>query len=123
MSQREQWHLDGNADELYERYLVPAMFTPWAADFVELAALQPGERVLDVACGTGVVARLMASQVDTQGKVVGLDLAAGRPLFGLMDDTVGMFSPADTTATLSGSLRPEFGGIPIAGTDSICITR
>ena len=78
MSQPEQWHLDGNPDEMYERHLVPAMFTPWAADFVELATLQPGERVLDVACGTGVVARLMAPQVGVSGKVVGLDLAAGR---------------------------------------------
>ena len=59
MSQREQWHLDGNPDELYERYLVPAKFGPWAADLVALGAPQPGERVLDVACGTGVVTRLV----------------------------------------------------------------
>ena len=36
MSQREQWHFDGNPDELYGRYLVPATFAPWAADLVEL---------------------------------------------------------------------------------------
>ena len=78
MSQHERWNLDGNPDEMYERYLVPSMFTPWAVDFVELASLQAGERVLDVACGTGVVARLMAPQVGIDGKVVGLDLAAAR---------------------------------------------
>ena len=78
MSQREQWHFDGNADELYERYLVPAKFGPWAADLVALGAPQPGERVLDVACGTGVVTRLVAPQVGANGEVVGLDLSAGR---------------------------------------------
>ncbi len=78
MSQPEQWHLDENPDESYERYLVPAMFAPWAVDFVELAAPQPGERVLDVACATGVVARLMAPHVGATGKVVGLDLSVGR---------------------------------------------
>ena len=40
-----------------------------------------------------------------------------------IDDTVGIFSPADTASTLSGSLKPEFGGIPFEGTDSICITQ
>jgi len=78
MSQREQWHLDGNPDELYERYLVPAKFGPWAADLVALGAPQPGERVLDVACGTGVVTRLLVPHVGVTGKVVGLDLNAGR---------------------------------------------
>src|SRR5437879_7439793 len=60
MSLQEPWQLDGNAEEWYERYLVPAIFGPWAADLVALAAPQPGERVLDVACGSGVVARLVA---------------------------------------------------------------
>ena len=78
MSQREQWHFDENPDEVYERYLVPAKFGPWAADLVELGAPQSGERVLDVACGTGVVTRLMVPRVGATGKVVGLDLNGGR---------------------------------------------
>ncbi len=78
MSHQERWQLDANPDEQYERYLVPAMFAPWASDLVELAEPHLGERVLDVACGTGVVARLMASHVGVTGKVVGLDFAAGR---------------------------------------------
>ena len=77
MSQ-EQWHLDGKPDELYERYLVPAKFGPWAADLVALGAPKSGERVLDVACGTGVVTRLVVPHVGAKGKVVGLDLNAGR---------------------------------------------
>jgi ubiquinone/menaquinone biosynthesis C-methylase UbiE len=74
MNDHEPWQLTGNAAELYARYLVPAITGVWAADLVQRAALQPGERVLDVACGTGIVARLAAKQVGTQGAVVGLDL-------------------------------------------------
>jgi ubiquinone/menaquinone biosynthesis C-methylase UbiE len=57
--------------------LVPTVFRPWATDLLELADLQPGERVLDVACGTGIVARLSARPVGTTGEVTGLDLNAG----------------------------------------------
>jgi ubiquinone/menaquinone biosynthesis C-methylase UbiE len=77
MSTDGQWQLAGNAAELYEQILVPAAFRPWATDLLELADLQPGERVLDAACGTGIVARLAAPQVGTIGEVTGLDLNAG----------------------------------------------
>jgi ubiquinone/menaquinone biosynthesis C-methylase UbiE len=69
--------LSGNAAEQYERVLVPAIFAPWAADLVTLAELRHGEHVLDVACGTGVVARLAAQHVGTAGHVTGLDLNRG----------------------------------------------
>ena len=67
----------GSAPENYERYFVPAIGGPLAADLVEAAALQPGERVLDVACGTGVVARLAAERVGDDGAVAGLDINPG----------------------------------------------
>lgn len=76
MSGLSHWQLDGSAPELYERYLVPAITAKWAADLVERAGLRPEERVLDVACGTGIVARL-ASLRTGDGRVTGLDLNQG----------------------------------------------
>jgi ubiquinone/menaquinone biosynthesis C-methylase UbiE len=67
----------GSAPECYERYFVPAIGAPLAVDLVEAAALQPGERVLDVACGTGIVARLAAKRVGSTGAVAGLDINPG----------------------------------------------
>ncbi len=72
-----QWQVAGNASENYEGYLVPSIFGPWAIDLVSLAAPQAGDRVLDVACGTGVVARLSAKYVAPRGKVIGLDINPG----------------------------------------------
>ena len=62
-----------NAAENYERYFVPAIGAPVAADLVEAAAIQPAERVLDVACGTGIVTRLARERVGSEGTVAGLD--------------------------------------------------
>jgi ubiquinone/menaquinone biosynthesis C-methylase UbiE len=73
-SGQTEWQLDAGAPELYQRYLVPAMTSMWAADLSERAALRSGERVLDVACGTGVVARVAAGRVGSAGNVVALDL-------------------------------------------------
>jgi ubiquinone/menaquinone biosynthesis C-methylase UbiE len=77
MSDQGQWQVIGNAAETYERALVPAVFAAWAPLVVALTDPRPGERVLDVACGTGVVARLAAQRVGRAGKVVGLDLNPG----------------------------------------------
>ena len=64
----------GSAPENYQRYFVPVIGGPLAEDLVVEAALRPGERVLDVACGTGVVARLAAARVGPGGTVAALDL-------------------------------------------------
>jgi ubiquinone/menaquinone biosynthesis C-methylase UbiE len=57
--------------------MVPALFAPWAARLIQTADPQPGESVLDVGCGTGIVARRVAPTVGTRGRVVALDSRAG----------------------------------------------
>ena len=59
--------------ENYERFFIPAIGRPVARRLIRSAALRSGERVLDVGCGTGVVARLAAAEVGTEGTVAGLD--------------------------------------------------
>jgi ubiquinone/menaquinone biosynthesis C-methylase UbiE len=80
----------GNATENYERYFVPVIGRPLAADLVEAAHLFPGERILDVACGTGIVARLALDRVGATGTVAGADVNAG------------MLAVARTVAAASG---------------------
>jgi ubiquinone/menaquinone biosynthesis C-methylase UbiE len=70
------FQVSGGAAELYERYAVRYVLGPWAPELVASAALQPAERVLDLACGTGVVARIAASKVGEAGHVTGLDINA-----------------------------------------------
>jgi ubiquinone/menaquinone biosynthesis C-methylase UbiE len=77
MGNRAQWQVGGSAPEVYERELVPAVFGPWARRVVGLANLQPGDSVLDLACGTGVVARTAAEEVGERGAVLAADLNPG----------------------------------------------
>ncbi len=69
--------------ETYERYLGPTIADPWTRVLLEYAAPQRGERALDVACGTGSVARHVVPMVGAEGRVVAVDinpamLAVGR---------------------------------------------
>jgi ubiquinone/menaquinone biosynthesis C-methylase UbiE len=66
---------DGVAEN-YQRWLVPPVFEPWSQVLVEQAGIVPGQVVLDVACGTGVVARAAAAVVGPSGLVIAADLNA-----------------------------------------------
>lgn len=65
------------AARAYESLFVPALFGQWAPRVSDLAQLQPGQRVLDVACGTGTLAREAAARVGPGGYVAGIDPGAG----------------------------------------------
>ena len=62
--------------EAYEQFLVPAIFEPWARTALGTHPPAPANRVLDVACGTGIGARLAAPLVGRRGVVVGVDTDA-----------------------------------------------
>lgn len=61
----------------YEAALVPALMKEWAPRLIGAAAIRPADRVLDVACGTGVLTRAIADAVTASGSVVGLDIDPG----------------------------------------------
>jgi SAM-dependent methyltransferase len=69
-------HFTGAAAENYQRHFVPAIATPVSKEFLIAADLQTGERVLDVACGTGLITRLAAQRVGATGSVIGIDIAS-----------------------------------------------
>jgi len=71
------WQLSGSSSDAYEELLVPTIFGPWARALVERAQPQAGERLLDLACGTGVVARDAASLVLPAGTVTAVDVNTG----------------------------------------------
>jgi ubiquinone/menaquinone biosynthesis C-methylase UbiE len=75
MSSISYQHFTGSAAENYQRDFVPAIATPVSQLLLQSADLQPGERVLDVACGTGLIARLAADRVGATGSVTGIDIA------------------------------------------------
>ena len=76
------------APQLYEEEKVPAVFGPLAELTLRFVDVREGARVIDLACGTGIVGRLVAEKVGTSGKVVGIDLSAG------MIEVAKKYSPA-----------------------------
>lgn len=66
--------MDISAAQAYEERMVPAFMGEWALKALRYAELEPGEAVVDVACGTGVAARAAAAQVGPSGRVTGVDL-------------------------------------------------
>lgn len=66
-----------DAANAYEALFVPALFGEWATKVADAAQIQPGQRVLDVACGTGILAREAVSRTGSTGYVAGLDPIPG----------------------------------------------
>src|SRR5688572_20466988 len=60
--------------EMFERLLVPPIFRPWAEDLLDRVQPKSGDRVLDVGCGTGIVARLVRQRCGPDTDITGVDL-------------------------------------------------
>ena len=77
MSEPDSWQVSTDAAEVYESCFVPAIFGSWAGRVADAAGIRTASRVLDVGCGTGVLAREAFGRVGPDGRVVGLDLNEG----------------------------------------------
>lgn len=65
------------AAEVYEAFFVPALFAQFAEPVLDRAGVRTGRRVLDVGCGTGVLARAAVARVGPGGRVAAVDPNAG----------------------------------------------
>ena len=83
----------GTGAQNYQRHFVPAIATPVSDGLLDAADLRPGQRVLDVACGTGVIARIAAERVGPAGAVAAIDVASD-----MID--VARATPAPTAPTI-----------------------
>jgi SAM-dependent methyltransferase len=77
VAEPERWQVSTDAAEVYESCFVPAIFGAWAGPVADAAGIGTGDRVLDVGCGTGVLAREALRRVGQEGQVVGVDLNEG----------------------------------------------
>lgn len=74
MSTHESGQVSGSAAEIYESFFIPALFGEWPPRVLDAAGVAASDKVLDVACGTGVLTRAAALQVGSAGEVVGVDI-------------------------------------------------
>lgn len=72
-----RYQLQGNAPQWYERNNVPRVFRPQAEAMLKQVSLHEGDRVLDVACGTGIVTRVAVERYGNLASIVGFDFNAG----------------------------------------------
>ena len=74
---KDSFQLDGSAAQIYEQQKVPAIFGPLADATLRVLDLSEQDSVLDVACGTGIVARKARAMIGPSARVVGADLNEG----------------------------------------------
>ena len=93
MNDAERGQVVRSAADVYEEFFVPALFGQWPGVVLDAAGLADGDRVMDVGCGTGVLARAAVGRVGRSGRVVGVDPNAG------MLDVARRLSPEVTWVT------------------------
>jgi ubiquinone/menaquinone biosynthesis C-methylase UbiE len=71
---QQQMSSDHDAPKTYQQHLVPAIFASASEILLHYATPKPGDRVLDIACGTGIVTRQAAMMLGGKGRVAGIDI-------------------------------------------------
>jgi ubiquinone/menaquinone biosynthesis C-methylase UbiE len=77
MGESERGQVSSNAAKVYEEFYLPALFAEWTPRVIAAAGIQRGQWVVDVACGTGVLAQAVADRIGTSGLTVGVDINEG----------------------------------------------
>lgn len=77
MNDSAKGQVNKSAAEVYDEFFLPALFQQWAPRVADAAKIKDGNRVLDVACGTGCLTREIRARVGARGSVVGLDINEG----------------------------------------------
>jgi len=72
---RDATKFDGSIPQQYDRFLGPLLFEPYAADLAGRLHLAPGARVLELACGTGILTRHLLKRLPATGHLVATDLS------------------------------------------------
>jgi ubiquinone/menaquinone biosynthesis C-methylase UbiE len=95
--------------QIYEDVLVPRLFAPWARLLLDRLEVEPGQTVLDIACGPGSVTRLAASAVGPGGRITGVDfsdamlaIARAKPAAPDAAPTLYHHAPADRLPVADG---------------------
>jgi SAM-dependent methyltransferase len=110
--QRSRGFTNASVPEVYQRILAPVVFEPWAEILVRTAAIAGGDRILDVASGTGAVARRAAAVAGETGHVTASDLSPA------------MLARSAAYPTVAGSAPIEFleaaaEAVPEGGFDAV----
>jgi SAM-dependent methyltransferase len=74
---KDEFQLTGNAAAIYEEQKVPAIFRPLALATLDILEIRDDDKVLDVACGTGIAGREIMKKLGPDGFVTGVDLNRG----------------------------------------------
>lgn len=74
MSGKSGWQLGGSGPYAYQDYIADPVLRPGIQPLLQAAEISPGDRVVDLACGTGMVTRALLEQVGSSGTVIGIDL-------------------------------------------------
>jgi ubiquinone/menaquinone biosynthesis C-methylase UbiE len=77
MGEHETGQVAASAAEIYEAFFIPALFIDWPDQVLTAADVGAGHHVLDIACGTGILARHAEAMVGPNGSVTGVDINEG----------------------------------------------